>query len=122
MKTVTEKNSEYYLQNRVKRKPTKMLNKCRERAKYHGWEMTLTKDWLEQKIKAGFCELSGLPFDLSFDTEFTHNPNAPSIDRIDCNKGYTPENCRVVLWSLNHALSEYGLDYLIKVVNAIQKR
>jgi hypothetical protein len=30
----------------------------------------------------------------------------PSIDRIDSSKGYTPDNCRVVLWIINQAKND----------------
>ncbi len=37
-----------------------MLNNARTRAKGK-YEVTLTKDWLIEKLEAGVCELSGLP-------------------------------------------------------------
>jgi hypothetical protein len=34
----------------------------------------------------------------------------PSIDRIDSSKGYTPDNCRVVLWIINQAKNDISED------------
>lgn len=53
------------------------------------------------------------------------NPNAPSVDRIDSSRGYTVDNCRLILWSLNRALNNYGEGYIFKIFRAVfahQKR
>lgn len=49
----------------------------------------------------------------------------PSIDRSDNDKGYTEDNCRVVLWLFNQARSNLSdsqfYDLLKKVVGALRK-
>jgi hypothetical protein len=59
------------------------------------------------------CEATGIPFDNSYEGTFINmNPYAPSIDRIDSNKEYTIDNCRLVLTafnSLKSTLSDYEL-------------
>lgn len=71
-------------------------------------EFELDHDWMiEQLEKQNYrCLLTGLPF--SSDATY-RNPYAPSIDRIDSRKGYTRDNSRLVLHSVNLALSNFGL-------------
>ena len=83
-----------------------LLQAARMRAKKRDEPMTLSVEWVLEKIANGHCEVSGMEFDMS--RAGTKNPYAPSIDRIDSNKGYTPENCRVILWALNTAFSHWG--------------
>lgn len=64
-------------------------------------DVSLTKEWIANKIAGGFCEASGLPFDL--DSGRPARPFTPSLDRIDPTKGYTPENTQVVCWIYNRA-------------------
>jgi hypothetical protein len=75
----------------------RLLQEAKKRA-----EVTITLDWLADKISTGVCEVTGLPFDL---TGHGYPPNcfAPSIDRVDPAKGYTPENVKVVVWVYNRA-------------------
>jgi len=83
-----------------KRNPASVLvNQCGARAKKKGMECSITLEWVEQKLLAGFCEVTGIAFVMEGD----RHPFLPSIDRIDSNKGYTPNNCRVVLWIINAA-------------------
>lgn len=96
-----------------------MLCSAKNRAKKKGVDFNITKLWLIQKLENGFCELSGLPFDFSQSKNSNFNPMSPSIDRIDSKKGYTFDNCRVILTSLNVALSEYGLDHYLMVAKKV---
>ena len=55
----------------------------------------------------GRCELSGLPFDLERSAG-RRAPFAPSLDRIDCAKGYIAGNVRLVTIIMNCALGDFG--------------
>lgn len=76
-----------------------LFKACRRRAKERGMEFTLTLEWIAQRLLEGVCEVTGIAFVLGA----PKHAFLPSIDRIDSSKGYTPENCRVVLWFINAA-------------------
>jgi hypothetical protein len=97
-----------------------MLRAAKSRANKNNAVCSLSIDWIEQKINQGFCELTGLPFDLDYAADTSKNPYAPSLDRIDSkNKNYTPENTRVVLLAVNCALSEFGLETIRPILTAM---
>ena len=73
------------------------------RAKRKGFSMTLTEEWVRERVDGGVCQFTGLPFEL-----LPHSPFMPSIDRIDNSRGYDPDNCRVVLWFINRARGALG--------------
>lgn len=85
-------------------------------------ECSLTIEWIKGKLLAGVCEVTGIAFEF----ERNGNPFFPSIDRIDSSKGYTPDNCRVVLWIINtakHTLAEDDfLSALRQVAEAVVER
>jgi len=95
-----------------------LLSGCRKRAKSKKLDCLLTKEWFEEKLKNGKCELSGIKFDLNTSRTSRSNPFAPSPDRIDITKGYTPENTRLVLNLINAALSDWGEVPFFKVIEA----
>ena len=68
----------------------------------------------------GHCELSGRKF--TFMTTHSRNPYCPSIDRIDCSKGYTADNCRLICGALNIAMNVWGLDVLLDLTDAVRRR
>lgn len=61
------------------------------------------------------CAISGWPLDV--ESEWYK----PSLDRIDSNKGYTPENIQVVAWIVNHCKldlsSKEFINMCVKVAN-----
>ena len=82
--------------------------------------VSITKNWVIEKINNGFCELSGLPFDLSKNKKYFKNPYSPSLDKIDPKiKEYSESNTRVVLSCVNDALNQYGLEHFLKVAKAV---
>lgn len=93
-----------------------MLLRAQKRAKMKGREFALTRqDVREMLIECrGRCSVSGLPLTASAppETSFSKNPFAPSLDRIDCAKGYTRDNTRIVCTMANTAMSEWGESYL----------
>jgi len=84
----------------------KLLQSAAMRSKKRGEPMTLTLEWVQEKMAHGYCEVSGIRFDTSGSK--MADPYAPSIDRIDSSKGYSPDNCRMILWALNAAFSHWG--------------
>jgi hypothetical protein len=83
-----------------------------------GLECTLTTTWVEDRKRAGVCELSGLPFTQGSGRD----PFLASIDRIDNAKGYTPDNCRMVLFCLNVGINKWGLGTVLPVWTEVLKR
>jgi hypothetical protein len=84
-------------------------------------EKTLTYENILPILEAGKCQLTGLPFDFKPAKNTYRNPRSPSIDRIDSQKGYFPDNVRVVLCSVNEALGEYEDDVMLPILEAMVK-
>ena len=82
-----------------------MFDRCRVRCYRKQWELGITKEWIARRVLAGKCELTGVPFVLE-----RKSPYMPSVDRIDSSKPYTASNCRVILWMLNVAKSDWPDD------------
>lgn len=61
------------------------------------------------------CALTGIHFQAGKTQAGTRNPLAPSIDRIDCSKGYEITNIRLVLHSVNVALNLWGDDHFLQI-------
>lgn len=68
------------------------------------------------------CERTSVNFVLTtYETnrQVSDNPYAPSIDRIDNNKGYTQDNSQVVLIAYNKFKSNYNEEDIFKIAQAI---
>ena len=104
----------------VSGRAVELLRSARRRAKEKGLPFTLTKKWVMDRLQSGVCQETGLPFDLVMSGG--RNKLAPSIDRHDLKQGYTPINCRVVIWAWNCARGQYGTRFLLEMVDAFQGR
>lgn len=67
----------------------------------------------------GRCEVSGIEFDLAHEGPNLRRPYAPSVDRLDSAKGYTPENTRVVCVAVNLAMNAWGEAVLLRITSAM---
>lgn len=68
----------------------------------------------------GRCAVSGVQFS---DRKIgTRRPLLPSLDRIDCAKGYAFANCRIVCLVVNYAMSDFGENALRIIARSIVKR
>ena len=90
------------------------LRNCKRRAEKKGWDFDLDVEWIQERLDAGICEMSGIQFLYGFRRTW----DSFSIDRIDSTKGYTKDNCRAILWCLNLAFSTWGEEVLKSVVLA----
>jgi hypothetical protein len=73
---------------------------------------------LQMRIDRGFCEVSGLSFNLAGGRTW----DSPSFDRIDPKKGYLYSNVRVVLHALNGAMGDWGEAKMLEIARAIMAR
>lgn len=62
-----------------------------------GLQFTITPEWCSARY-VGKCELTSIAFQ-----QVTYHGGfySPSLDRIDPKEGYTPENCRFILFAIN---------------------
>lgn len=83
---------------------------AKERAKSYEREFTITREWVKETFdkQNGKCALTGISFDFKKHETLRRCPWRPSIDRIDCAKGYTPDNCRIICVMMNLALCDFG--------------
>jgi hypothetical protein len=101
---------------------TCLLGNASKRARSKGIEFSLDREWLESKLNHGVCEISGIQFDLTDTSKnFRARPYSPSIDKINAKGGYTKENCRVICFCVNMALSDWGLDNLYFMCEKVLK-
>ena len=89
-----------------------ILSRIRKRAEKRGLPFDLDITWLSIKLAFGHCEATGLPFKES-PASLHENPYLPSIDRIDSNKGYTKDNCRLVIVGFNSLKSNFDNEKLV---------
>ena len=97
-----------------------LRNNARRRALQRDVPFTLQTDWVEEKLLRGVCEITGIPF------RFTNGNGmgvqgfySPSLDRTVPEKGYTPENVRVVLWGYNACKSSATHADVLVLVEAL---
>lgn len=92
-----ERSALLYYQTREKTPWKAIVRSAFRRAMEKGLEFNLTVEWAKARW-TGFCEVTGIPFVL---TNTKSGFYSPSIDRIEASKGYTQNNCRFALFSVN---------------------
>lgn len=85
---------------------------------------TITRAQFDTLVErsGGRCMVTGIEFQFTKFEGSSRRPFAPSLDRIDSSKGYTPQNCRLVCVLVNLALNEWGLEPLLKVARHLVVR
>ena len=96
-----------------------MWHNAKTRAKENNYSFDLTEEWIENKLINGFCEVTNLPFVITYLTG--KQPWAPSLDKIDPLKGYTMDNTRVVVWLYNAAKNVFSDNDVLLMANALVK-
>jgi hypothetical protein len=98
-----------------------LMSDARHSSKKRKLKIDISNDWVEEKLKKGVCELTGIPFDFSPSKNTYLNKCAPSLDRINSNKGYTKDNVRVVLCAVNNALGQYSDEEILPILKVLVK-
>ncbi len=82
----------------------------KHRAAKKGLPCKLTKhDLLDMlNLSGGRCQVTGVPLSIAREGVERTSPWMPSIDRIECTKGYTRSNCRITCYLANLSMSQYG--------------
>ena len=96
------------------------FTRCQTNAKKRGIPFEIDFDLVIELAERQMycCAVSG----LRFNTRFVPNkrrPFTPSIDRIDSNGGYTPDNVRLVCWAVNAAMQDWGYDTFLLIADAV---
>jgi hypothetical protein len=100
-----------------------MLNNARARARKRGIACTLTHEWIKEKLDAGICEVTGVPFVFAVGNGKGHKVNSfsPSLDRINQTGDYSPENVRVTCWIYNRARGAFPDADFDKMLDALTR-
>lgn len=137
-KAASELKSRYYAENKAKwaayrdtqrtrlatsawHRAGRLVTWVRSRAARNGWEFDLTREWAERKLSVGVCEVTGIAFQYDKPDGTQLFPWAPSIDRIDSAKGYSQDNCRMVVWIYNMAKARWSDDDVMRMARALAK-
>jgi hypothetical protein len=101
---------------------TVLLNYARDRARRQGLAFDLDRDFVQSRLEAGLCEVSGLPIERVSPGDYRAHPFAPSLDRKEPSLGYVKTNVRLVCFAVNRALSDWGDEVLFKIARGIVSR
>lgn len=98
-----------------------LMKGVERRSKIKGWEIGIDVEFIQSRIEAGFCEVTGLPFDMNKPVGSKKNSYAPSIDRIDSGRPYSRDNSRVVIWQFNMMKAEMSDGELVLLCEIISE-
>jgi hypothetical protein len=89
-------NKTKYIERRNTRPWEFMIISARNRARTNGILFDLSNNWAKLRW-TGRCELTHIPFVVGG----KRSAFSASLDRKDPNKGYTQDNCWIILWGIN---------------------
>lgn len=98
-----------------------LLQASKQRSTKLGLAFDLDRNWFASRW-TGRCELTNLEFNGPEKRKGYKSRNlSPSIDKIDPNKGYTKDNCRIILWAINSLKRDGTDDEMYLVAEALIK-
>jgi hypothetical protein len=112
-------------ENPIKLRSQRLYGSASKRAKFFNWpSVDFNTEWIYEKIMNGYCEATGIPFDLTSEIAGSHtkNPWVPSIDRIDSAKPYIKSNVQIVVYMYNVCKSEFSHQDVLKFCKYLYKK
>ena len=96
-------------------------------AKYRSKQKNIPFDidipFIEEKIRNGKCEVTGIPFFISDEYQLNGTPHqspySPSLDQIQPSKGYTKDNIRVTILMFNVARKHWQDEDILNMAKAL---
>jgi hypothetical protein len=117
---------EWEKNNPIKLRAQRLQGNTTKRAKTRGWpKPDFNTEYIYNKIKEGYCEITGIKFDLETETKkslHTKNPWVPSIDRIDSSKPYLKDNIKIVIFMYNVCKSEFTHEDVVTFCKAVKEK
>ena len=117
---------EWEKNNPDKLRAQRLYGNATSRAKSMGWpKPDFDTNWIYEKIKKGYCEVTGIKFDLISEVRSSvhaKNPWVPSIDRTDSSKPYLKDNVKIVIFMYNVCKSEFSHEDVIKFCKALNNK
>lgn len=80
----------------IKGRALQLWTSARQRAEHNNLPFSITREWIEQKLTIGECDVTGTPLHLEMRDDVQQNPFAPSLDQRVPQNGYTPANVQIV--------------------------
>lgn len=117
---IAARNKSYQEVRRITQRASYLVTAAKQRAKAKGLPFDLDAHRAELKnvMDQGVCQMTGIPFDMLGKQTW----NSPSLDRVIPALGYTISNIRVVLFSLNVMMHDWGVETVKKVATALNKK
>lgn len=105
-----EKNKEDYgILQRAQHIRNGMISHARKRGVKFDSEWFTTEKLFQIIKHRNYCECCGKRLKKTVNSDRVH-PDSVTFDRFDSNKGYTPDNVRVICWRCNHIKNDATAD------------
>lgn len=98
-------------------KTSRRLSSIKKRARLKNIELDINYNWMRSKCDQKNCEISNLLFDNGKGVWYTQ-----SIDRVNNDRGYTKDNCKVVLFGMNVGKGVSSYEDLYNISKAFIKQ
>ena len=117
---IAARNKSYQEVRRITQRASYLVTAAKQRAKSKGlpFDLDSHRSALQDVMNQGVCQMTGIPFDMTGKQTW----NSPSLDRVVPSKGYMISNVRVVLFSLNVMMHDWGVETVKTVANALSKK